>query len=100
VLKRTVSYIYYETGHVSNPFGRLRASIIVKDEGVGDEYEWYCDVCFTYWGLGHSLVALALWDQWKEDAGGEGVPGTYTKLALREFRYHPNPRGRLRSRAG
>jgi hypothetical protein len=88
VLTRTVEYVYYETGHVSN--------IIVKDEGEGDEYDWYRGLCFTYWGLGHSLVGLALWDQWKDD--GQGGFTDYEKLALREFRYHPNPRGRFMAR--
>ena len=87
---------------MSNPFGRLRASIIVKDEGEGDEYDWYRGLSFTYWGLGHSLVGLALWEKWPEEYGpfpGELTPEQgYDKLALREFRYHPNPRGRFMTR--
>ena len=94
VRTRTVWYVYYDTGHVSN--------IIVKDEGEGDEYDWYRGLSFTYWGLGHSLVGLALWEKWPEEYGpfpGELTPEQgYDKLALREFRYHPNPRGRFMTR--
>ncbi|HUU97191.1 MAG TPA: RHS repeat-associated core domain-containing protein [Phycisphaerae bacterium] len=91
---RTVWYVYYETGHVSN--------IIVKDEGEGDDYDWYRGLSFTYWGLGHSLVGLALWEKWPEECGwnpgNDPPPEGYEKLALREFRYHPNPRGRFMAR--
>jgi RHS repeat-associated protein len=34
-----------------------------------------------------------LWERWKDD--GQGGFTDYEKLALREFRYHPNPRGRF-----
>jgi hypothetical protein len=37
-----------------------------------------------------------LWDCWKDD--GQGGFTDYEKLALREFRYHPNPRGRFMAR--
>ncbi len=94
VRTRRVWYVYYDTGHVSN--------IIVKDEGEGDDYDWYRGLSFTYWGLGHSQVGLALWEKWPEEYGpfpGELTPEQgYDKLALREFRYHPNPRGRFMTR--
>jgi RHS repeat-associated protein len=85
--------LVFPGGHVSNPFGRLRASIIVKDEGEGDDYDWYRGLAFTYYGVGPSQLGLALWDRWKDD--GQGGFADYEKLALREFRYHPNPRGRF-----
>jgi RHS repeat-associated protein len=89
VLLRTVHYVYYETGDVSN--------IIVKDEyaGEGDpnDFEWYRGLAFTYWAYGGTTPGLVLWERWKDD--GQGGFTDYEKLALREFRYHPNPRGRF-----
>jgi len=102
VRTRTVWYVYYETGDVSNPFGKLRASIIVKDEGEGDDYDWYRGLAFTYWGLAQSVIGLAPSEKWPEEygwnPGNDPPPEGYEKLALREFRYHPNPRGRFMTR--
>ena len=92
VRTRTVWYVYYDTGHVSN--------IIVKDEGEGDDYEWYRGLAFTYYGIGHSQVGLALWEKWPAAAGPfpPDPPEGYVRTKLREFRYHPNPRGRFMAR--
>jgi RHS repeat-associated protein len=77
VLTRTVSYVYYKTGDVSN--------ITIKDE----DDPWYRDVMFTYYGTGE--VAFVLWDRWQQDSQN------YERVALREFGYHA-PRARFMSR--
>ncbi len=70
VVVRTVRYVYYKTGHVSN--------IIVKDAGDSS----YRGLALTYTRGG--LLWLALWDRWQDDGHG-GFTG-YERLAAREFR--------------
>ena len=86
-LTRSVRYTYYQIGHVSN--------ITIKDEGVGAEYDWCRDLAFYYTSAGR--LWRVLWDQWQEDAQGDIIPGTHTKLAAREF-YYDNSRARYLAR--
>ena len=48
---RTVAYTYYDLGHVSN--------ITIKDEGAGDDYDWYYDLAL-YYTSDHKLMAGAV----------------------------------------
>ena len=84
-LQRTVSYVYYKTGDVSN--------ITVKDEGTGADFDWYRDLAFTYYTNGS--LGVVLWDRWKED--GQGTPIDYERLSAKEFRNH-SPRARFLAR--
>ena len=84
-LQRTVSYVYYKTGDVSN--------ITIKDEGTGEDFDWYRDLAFTYYSNGS--LAVVLWDRWKQDA--QGTPIDYERLSAKEFRNH-SPRARFLAR--
>ena len=81
---RTVRYVYYKTGDVSN--------ITIKDEYVAGapgsqaDYDWYHDLSFYY--RTNQRMSLALWDRWK--MAGQQLFTDYERLAAREFGYdHP-----------
>jgi len=82
-----VSYTYYDDGDVSNPFGKLRAGITVKDEdpnGTSDPaYDRHRDLAL-YYNADKSL-RVALWDSWELNQYGN--PTDYDPNYAHEFRY-------------
>lgn len=81
---RTVKYLYYKTGDVSN--------ITVKDHyvnstltpGSSSDYDWHYDLALYYYR--DKSLRVALWNRFKVNSS-TGVATDYEPLTAREFRF-------------